>query len=125
MNKKLVQVIVAILVVSMFLPAFLFPVVSVSYENQWTTKKPMPTPRGGFGVAVANGKIYALGGLNNDSNLAVNQMYDPVMDFWRTRKPMPTARSGCAVASYQGKIYVIGGTVGITTNLVSEFTGTV
>jgi N-acetylneuraminic acid mutarotase len=125
MNKKLIQVAVAILVVSMFLLAFSFPVVSVSYENQWTTKKPMPTPRGGFGVAVVNGKIYAIGGLNNDSNLAVNQVYDPVMDFWRTRKPMPTPRSGCAVASYQGKIYVIGGTVGITTNLVSEFTGTV
>ncbi len=125
MNKNLIHVTTTILIVTMLLPAFSYPVRSVASENEWTTKKPMPIARGGFGVAVVNGKIYAIGGLNNDSNLTVNQVYDPAMDFWRTRKPMPTPRSGCAVASYQGKIYVIGGTVGVTTNLVSEFTGAV
>ena len=125
MKKKLTHAVIAVLIVMMLQYTFLVPSGSGASENQWTTKKPMPTPRGGFGVAVANGKIYAIGGLNPDTNLAVNQEYDPVSDLWRTKKPMPTPRSGCAVASYQGKIYVIGGTVGITTDLVSEFTGIV
>jgi len=125
MNKKLTHALIAILAVSMVLSTFPFPSGSGASENEWTTKNPMPTARGGFGVAVANGKIYAIGGLNNDTNLAVNQEYDPVANSWRTKTPMPTPRSGCAVASYQGKIYVIGGTVGVTTDLVSEFTGAV
>jgi N-acetylneuraminic acid mutarotase len=125
MNKKLTHAIIAILAVSMVLATFPFPSGSGASENEWVTKKPMPNARGGFGVAVANGKIYAIGGLNNDTNLAVNQEYDPVSDLWKTKTPMPTPRSGCAVASYQGKIYAIGGTVGITTDLVSEFTGAV
>ena len=125
MNKKLTHAVIAILTVSMVLSTFPFPTGSGAAENEWTTKNPMPTARGGFGVAVANGKIYAIGGLNNNTNLAVNQEYDPVANSWRTKEPMPTARSGCAVASYQGKIYVIGGTVGVTTDLVSEFTGAV
>jgi N-acetylneuraminic acid mutarotase len=125
MNKKLTHAVIAILAVSMVLSTFPFPTGSGASENEWTTKNPMPTARGGFGVAVANGKIYAIGGLNNNTNLAVNQEYDPAANSWRTKTPMPTPRSGCAVASYQGKIYVIGGTVGVTTDLVSEFTGAV
>jgi hypothetical protein len=81
----------------------------------------MPTARGGLGVAVVNGKIYASGGLNNGTQLAVNEEYNPVTDTWTTKAPMPTARSGFAVAVYQGKIYVIGGTVGDGVNL--GFTG--
>ena len=125
MNKKLTHAVIAILAVSMVLSTFPFPSGSGAPENEWTTKTPMPTARGGFGVAVANGKIYAIGGLNNNTNLAVNQEYDPTANSWKTKTPLPTPRSGCAVASYQGKIYVIGGTVGVTTDLVSEFTGAV
>jgi N-acetylneuraminic acid mutarotase len=71
---------------------------------------------------VVNGKIYAIGGVNNDTQLAVNEEYDPTTDTWKTKAPMPTARSGFAVAVYQGKIYAIGGTVGTGANV--RFTGT-
>jgi N-acetylneuraminic acid mutarotase len=125
MNKKLIHAVITILIVSMLLFTFLLPVGNGESENEWITMKPMPTARGGLGTAVTNGKIYAIGGLNNDTNLAVNQEYDPIANTWRTKEPMPTPRSGCAVAAYQGKIYVIGGTVGVTTALVSEFTGSV
>ncbi|MBE3116643.1 galactose oxidase, partial [Candidatus Bathyarchaeota archaeon] len=33
----------------------------------------MPTARGGLGVAVAHGKIYAIGGTNGNSMLNVNE----------------------------------------------------
>ena len=75
--------------------------------------KPMPTERGGFGLAVVNGKIYAIGGLNrNNFPLSTTEMYNPQTNEWTTKAPMPTPRSGFAVTVYQDRIYVIGGTVG-------------
>jgi len=122
MSKKLIPFVIVILVVSMFMSSVQFPVVGAT-ENSWTTKKPMPTARGGLGVAVVNGKIYAIGGLNNDNQLAVNEEYNPVTDTWTTKASMPTPRSGFAIAVYQNKIYCIGGTTGDSDNFVSGFTG--
>jgi len=106
----------------MFLSAFQLPIVGAA-ENSWTTTKSMPTARGGFGVAVVNGKIYAIGGSNNATQLAVNEEYNPVTDTWTTKAPMPTARSGFAIAVYENRIYCIGGTTGDSVNVVSGFTG--
>jgi N-acetylneuraminic acid mutarotase len=122
MSKKLIQSLIVILVVSLFLSTFQFPFAGAA-ENEWMTKEPMSTARGGLGVAVVNGKIYAIGGLNNDTQLAVNEEYNPVTNTWATKTPMPTARSGFAIAVYQNKIYCIGGTVGNGEELVSGFTG--
>ncbi|MCW3996261.1 MAG: hypothetical protein NWE98_08975 [Candidatus Bathyarchaeota archaeon] len=72
----------------------------------------MPTARGGFGLAVANGKIYAIGGTDGENQLNTVEEYNPQTDRWIEKTPMPTARSGFAIATYMGKIYVIGGTVG-------------
>ncbi len=73
----------------------------------------MPTARGEFGVAVVNGKIFAIGGINGDGlPLNTNEEYNPQTDTWESMTPMPTSRSGFAIVVYFGKIYVIGGTVG-------------
>jgi N-acetylneuraminic acid mutarotase len=120
MKKKLIQTVIILLAVSMFLPTFQFPLADAA-ENSWTAMAPMPTKRGGLGVSVVNGKIYAIGGVNNEEQLDVNEEYDPATDTWKDRAPMPTARSGFAVAVYQSKIYVIGGTVGDSDNV--GFTG--
>jgi N-acetylneuraminic acid mutarotase len=82
-------------------------------ESSWTTLSPMPTPRGGFGLAVVNGKIYAIGGINgNNLPVSTTEEYNPQTDEWTSKMPMPTPRSGFAISVYQNKIYVIGGTVG-------------
>jgi N-acetylneuraminic acid mutarotase len=120
MNKKLIHAVIVLLLVSLILPVLRLPVVDAS-ENEWASMAHMPTARGGLGVAVVNGKIYAIGGVNNDTQLAVNEEYDPAADTWTTREPMPTARSGFAIAVYQSKIYVMGGTVGTGENVA--FTG--
>ncbi|TRZ50164.1 MAG: galactose oxidase, partial [Dehalococcoidia bacterium] len=106
MNKT-IQVLVVVLVVS--ISPFLVPRVRAA-EDFWTTKAPMTTARSGLGVAVVNGKIYAIGGSDGNRQLDTNQMYDPATNTWVNKQPMPTARSRFGITVYQNKIYVIGGT---------------
>jgi N-acetylneuraminic acid mutarotase len=111
--KRQTQFLLALLIATAVLPAFA-TVLPASAKNQgvWTSMASMPTARGGFGVAVVNGKIYAIGGLNGDAPLNVVEEYNPATNQWTTKTPMPTARSGFAIAVYKNQIYVIGGTVG-------------
>ena len=63
-------------------------------------------------MAAVNGKIYAIGGINDKGEpLNVVEEYNPARDEWTSKMPMPTSRSGVAVAVYNNKIYVIGGEV--------------
>jgi len=82
-------------------------------EDSWDTMADMPTARGGLGVAVVDGKIYAIGGyleqISFSGHLGTNEMYDPATDTWATKEPMPTARNRFGIAVVQNKIYVIGG----------------
>jgi N-acetylneuraminic acid mutarotase len=110
------QVLTVLLLVVMALAMFQFipaQAAESNSESSWTALSPMPTPRGGFGVAVVNGKIYAIGGLtDNDNAVSITEEYNPAKNEWVTMAPMPTPRSGFAVAVYQNKIYCIGGTIG-------------
>jgi N-acetylneuraminic acid mutarotase len=103
---------VMLIVATIVLSAFNFSSTKAVDESSWNALMPMPTARGGLGVAVVNGKIYAIGGLSNDLPVSNNEQYDPVTNQWTAEAAMPTARSGFAVAVYNNKIYVIGGTVG-------------
>jgi N-acetylneuraminic acid mutarotase len=89
------------------------PIRAADSPNSWAASSPMPTPRGGLGLAVVNGKIYAIGGLSGNNQLvSTNEEYNPITNQWTSKMPMPTARTGFAIVVYQGKIFVIGGTVG-------------
>lgn len=86
----------------------------------------MPTARFSFGVAVLNGKIYAIGGAVATSSgelTAANEEYDPTTNTWAEKAPMPTQRYGCAVAVYENKIYVFGGGINgsIYTNVTEVY----
>jgi len=106
-------------------PASSFPTVAAG--NTWTQKAPMPTARGGLGVAAVNGKIYAIGGIGGEISMAIgavpyssgflntNEAYDPMTNTWETKASMPTARDNFAIATYQNKIYCMGGVTGMTT----------
>jgi N-acetylneuraminic acid mutarotase len=85
-------------------------------EDSWTRKAPMHVARSKLGVAVVNGKIYAIGGDARHgqwpyagSIVGTNEEYDPTTDTWIFKTPMPTPRYGFAIAVYQNKIYCIGG----------------
>ncbi len=111
-NKHIQSVIAMLIIAMMVLPAINFPAVKAEDQSSWNPLTPMPTARSGLGVAVVNGKIYAIGGLSGDVPVRNNEQYDPASNSWTVEMPMPTARSGFAIAVLNGKIYVIGGTVG-------------
>jgi len=99
-------------------------------EDSWVSKAPMPEARCGLGVAVVNGKIYAIGG-STESNYGVitsgmvgtNEEYDPATDTWAFKVSMPTPRARFAIAVYQNKIYCIGGYTGYSIDTGYELTG--
>ena len=102
-------------------------------ENTWTTKAPMHVARSDLGVAVVNGKIYAIGG-NTESGYipnsagndykalgwiaAANEEYNPETDTWTTKTSMPTPRCSFAIVAFENKIYCIGGIINWA-NLIS------
>jgi len=102
-------------------------------EDSWTSKAPMHVARFGLGVAVVNGKIYAIGGSTRSGGggtrngelpvtggvVGTNEVYDPATDTWETKAPMPTPRFGQANV-VNGKIYVIGGDSSWTLNEVYD-----
>jgi N-acetylneuraminic acid mutarotase len=99
-------------------------------EDSWVSKAPMQEARGGLGVAVVNGKIYAIGGSTGSGYNALssgivgtNEEYDPATDTWTFKTLMPTPRQYFAIAVCQNKIYCIGGTTGYSSDTGYALTG--
>jgi len=84
---------------------------ATSTEDSWVSLEPMPTIRRDLGVAVVNGKIYAIGGRNDSGRISTNEEYNPATNTWTAKAPMPTPRSDFGIAVVQNKIYCIGGIV--------------
>jgi N-acetylneuraminic acid mutarotase len=106
--KKNKSAIALLLVLLFVLPTFSLPLVNAT-EDYWTTLEPMPTARSGLGVAVVDGKIYAMGGYVNSRFSNINEMYDPKTNTWVTKTPLPKPRRGFGIAVYQNKIFIFGG----------------
>ena len=84
--------------------------VSAVAEDSWKVLAPMPTARSMLGVAVVDGKIYAIGGISGTQNiLGTNEVYDPETNTWSSKTPMPTHRHSFGISVFQNKIYCIGG----------------
>jgi hypothetical protein len=120
---------VAVMAVLVLLPASFLALATpasgaASAENTWASKAPMHKARAGLGVAVVNGKIYAIGGTTAKGQsppdmfsggfVGTNEEYDPATDTWTSKARMPTSRDYFAIAAYGNKIYCIGGAVGST-----------
>jgi len=102
---------IILLVLCLVFPTLSFPLVSAA-EDSWTIMEAMPTARSGFGIAVVDGKIYAIGGSNYLNRFGTNEMYNPATNTWTTKTSMPTSRSSFGIAIVENKIYVIGGSTG-------------
>jgi len=112
MSKSVVVLLVLVFLIASGIVAINPVLAPTTNEDSWTTKTAMPTARSGLGVAAVNGKIYAIGGLNEGGYLATCEEYDPATNSWVTQEPMPTPRSHLAVAVVENKIYAIGGLTG-------------
>jgi N-acetylneuraminic acid mutarotase len=110
--NKIILSLVIILIITSSLSSFLVPHTNAA-ENPWTTMAQMPTARKGLGVAVVNGKIYAIGGGTWSNYFGTNEMYNPATNTWTTKTPMPTPRSHFGIAVIDNKIYCIGGGTGV------------
>jgi N-acetylneuraminic acid mutarotase len=84
-----------------------------SAQNRWSFTTPLPIPLNHAMPAVANGRVYLIGGQTNSSGTEVftNTVfeYNPATSNWATRAPMPTIRSAGAAAVIGDLIYVAGG----------------
>ena len=80
-------------------------------EGKWTKKADMPTARAALCTAVANGKIYAMGGVQDLGLVPIFNVdeYDPIKDKWEKKSDMPERRWWHSACSANGKIYVFGG----------------
>ena len=78
----------------------------------WTAVAPMSTRRCWHGVVSAQGKLFAVGGQNDQGmEEALNSVecFDPSTRVWSNIAALSTARFGLAVAVLGDKLYAIGG----------------
>ncbi len=91
--------------------------------NNWSWVTNIPTFRYYLGTIELSGKIYAVGGTDNNSkNMGTVEVYDPSAGSWETKMAMPTSRSAFVLEAVNGKLYAIGGYNGTAyTNKVEEY----
>ena len=82
--------------------------------ERWSSRAPMPAPRGGVAGVAANGCLYAIGGEGNDADprgiFEQNELYDPGTDTWHSLAPLPLPVHGLTGLAYlDGWIHVPGG----------------
>jgi N-acetylneuraminic acid mutarotase len=97
--------------------------------DTWTTRTALPTGVYSFGSAVADNKIYIIGGAKQDHSSSLtlvgnNQVYNPESDNWSILQSVPQTTVHGAAAATQGvsspaAIYFVGG---VTFNVYSNKT---
>ena len=108
MSIKAIRKVLMIVIFSMFLWAVAGGLsVHATVASFVGSNEPMHQARDNLGVAVVNGKIYAIG-IEGGGSI---EEYDPSTDTWTFKAPMPTPRFFFATAVYQDKIYCIGGAI--------------
>ncbi|XP_022916603.1 ring canal kelch homolog [Onthophagus taurus] len=83
-------------------------------EERWYQVAEMPSRRCRAGLAVINGKVYAVGGFNGSMRVHTVDVYDASTDQWNPCVSMEARRSTLGVAVLNGCIYAVGGFDGST-----------
>jgi N-acetylneuraminic acid mutarotase len=84
--------------------------------GKWEAVAPMGSRRAGLGVAVLEGKLYAVGGHEQRGlhaaprgHLSSVERFDPVAGKWEAVASMISRRRGLGVTVLEGKLYAAGG----------------
>jgi N-acetylneuraminic acid mutarotase len=83
--------------------------------NSWSTRRPLPSARGGVnGVTPLKGKLFVTGGSNSSGQLTRTLfVYDPATNTWSRGADMPRA-AGCGIqGAIEGQLYVWAGCIGV------------
>ncbi|XP_074621163.1 kelch-like protein 18 [Acropora palmata] len=75
---------------------------------------PLNTPRSGLGVAVLDGKLYAVGGHDGTSYLNSVECYNLTTGEWKFVAPMNQPRRYVAATALGGLLYAVGGYDGVS-----------
>jgi N-acetylneuraminic acid mutarotase len=95
--------------------------------DAWKLKNSrIPTFGASKSACELNGKIYVIGGCNDNVNsITTVDEYDPILDSWEKKEDMPTKRMLCAATSLDGKIYVVGGCQKLENNVWASLVSSV
>jgi N-acetylneuraminic acid mutarotase len=81
----------------------------------WETRAPMPVRRQELGTGTLNGRVYVIGGYDEDRrSTATVEVYDPAADTWAFARPLPVAVNHNAAAVAAGRLYSFGAGAGET-----------
>jgi hypothetical protein len=82
-------------------------------SDTWRTLAPISSARGSVNAIVLNGKINAIGGRKNETDLVpAHEVYDPMTDKRSAAAPLPKDRDHMAAVTVDGKLHVVGGRFG-------------
>ncbi|WP_308190297.1 Kelch repeat-containing protein [Pseudonocardia sp. TRM90224] len=79
--------------------------------NKWEKLASLPTPRGGIGAAVADGRIVVVGGETPTTVMNDVDAFDIASGTWSPMPKLPTPRHGAAVGAVGKTIYALDGAV--------------
>ncbi len=97
------------------------PAADARGEAAWEALPAMTEPRGGLGVAVEGGALYAMGG-GWRGGLEYNERFDPLSNTWsRVDSPLRTQWRNPGVAALGPKVYVVGGWSGDYLNITAAY----
>ena len=83
---------------------------STTSQTSWTIGASMPTARTEVAGAVLDGKIYVIGGFEENGKATnIVEVYDPQTDSWDRVSSLPIPLEHTAVSTYNGKLFVVGG----------------
>ena len=87
----------------------------------WRDGPPLPTARGALAVAVHDGRIHAIGGVDAArNNTGAHEIYDPASASWTEAAELPTPRDHIGAAAAGGAIVVLAGRDGTSHELTSN-----
>ena len=90
--------------------ALLIPALAEGATWKWKRGAPLPLARGEVAAAVAEGRIYVVGGFTaGGENSTRVDAYSPTTNSWRQEADLPVSVDHAMAAGYRGRVYVAGG----------------
>lgn len=78
-------------------------------RGSWRTLAPIPSARGGTGVAPLGGRLVSIGGEEPDGTIASVYAFDPTSGMWSRLPDLPTPRHGLGVVTIGGRVWAVAG----------------